>query len=150
MIRRARPEDKFAIGGIAKRAYHVYVDSLDKPPAPMAADFERHIDDDWVFVFERDGDIAGYAILITMDGRALLDNIAVDPDRQRRGIGRALLERVEDEAAVLGHRYLELYTNVIMTENLRWYEQLGFVETRRAVEDGFHRIYMRKNIGPKS
>ena len=34
-----------------------------------------------------------------------------------------------------------------MTSNIRWYEKLGFVETRRLEEKGFSRVYMRKDLG---
>jgi hypothetical protein len=33
-----------------------------------------------------------------------------------------------------------------MTDSFRWYQKLGFAETRRIIEDGFHRIYMKKTI----
>lgn len=115
----------------------------------MIADFKRHIDEDWVIVFEWGGVIAGYAILLSDERRPLLDNIAVAPGHQHSGIGHTLIERVEQQADVLGHRSLELYTNVIMTENIRWYEKIGFIEDRRVVEDGFHRVYMKKALGPR-
>jgi hypothetical protein len=38
---------------------------------------------------------------------------------------------------------LRLYTNAAMTENLLMYAHLGFVETHRATEKGFHRVYLR-------
>ncbi|MDH3663561.1 MAG: GNAT family N-acetyltransferase [Alphaproteobacteria bacterium] len=147
MIRRARPDDGAAIGRIAEKAYEVYVARLGRPPAPMIADFERHIGEDWVILFERAKTIVGYAILILDEHRALLDNIAVDPDDQGSGIGRALIEEVERQAASCGHGNLELYTNVVMTANIAWYQKLGFVETERVEECGFHRIYMSKAIG---
>jgi len=146
IIRLARPEDAPAIGRVAKEAYHVYVERLGRPPAPMVADFEHHIARDWVIVAERHDEVSGYAVLIADKERALLDNIAVDPEAQRSGVGRLLLERVEQEVLTLGHRSLELYTNIVMTENVRWYEKLGFVETRWVAEHGFHRIYMEKNL----
>jgi hypothetical protein len=43
----------------------------------------------------------------------------------------------------LGLRVLSLYTNVAMTENRAPYHRVGFVETHRAVENGFNRVYMR-------
>ena len=91
-------------------------------------------------------EVAGYAILILDEHRALLDNIAVDPDEQGSGIGRALIEEVERQTAIHGHRSLDLYTNVVMTANIAWYRKLGFVETRRAEEHGFRRVYMSKAI----
>ena len=146
MIRPARPEDAGAIGEIARKAYYVYVERIGRPPAPMVADFERHIAQDWVIVAERDGELLGYAVLIADEKRALLDNIAVDPATQRSGVGRSLIERVEQAVAARGHSSIELYTNVVMTENVRWYEKLDFVETKRIVEHGFHRIYMKKDL----
>jgi hypothetical protein len=38
---------------------------------------------------------------------------------------------------------LRLYTNAAMTENLSIYAHIGFVETHRAVEKGFNRVYLR-------
>jgi ribosomal protein S18 acetylase RimI-like enzyme len=147
LIRKALASDAAPIRRVAEDAYAVYAESLGRPPAPMVADFERHIREDWVIVAERDSRIDGYAVLKTNQGRALLDNIAVDPALQRSGLGSALIERVERHAFKCGHDRLELYTNVVMTDSFRWYQKLGFVETRRITEDGFHRIYMEKAIG---
>ena len=38
---------------------------------------------------------------------------------------------------------IRLYTNAAMTENLSIYAHMGFVETHRAVEKGFNRVYLR-------
>jgi ribosomal protein S18 acetylase RimI-like enzyme len=57
-----------------------------------------------------------------------------------------LIQRIERHVADLGHEALDLYTNIVMTANIGWYGKLGFVETGRAKEDGFHRIYMRKTM----
>ena len=127
-------------------AYRPYVAALGKAPAPMVADFAAHIDQDWVIVSEQDSVVRGYAILLTNAQRALLDNIAVDPACQRSGIGVALIQHVEQRIIDLGYEALDLYTNVVMEDNVHWYEKLGFVETRRVEEAGFQRIYMRKFI----
>ncbi len=150
LIREALSSDAEAIRRIAEGAYAIYVERLGRPPAPMVADFERHIEQDWVIIDYRDGRISGYAILATDERRALLDNIAVDPTLRRSGIGRALIDRVEQRANELGYDSLELYTNIVMTENVTWYKKLGFIETRRVVENGFHRVYMKKTICPEA
>ncbi len=115
----------------------------------MIANFALHIDRDWVFVSEQENIVAGYAILLTKQREALLDNIAVDPAFQRSGMGEALVGQVEKRTIELGYAALDLYTNVIMSDNVRWYEKLGFVETRRVEEAGFRRIYMRKVLSAK-
>jgi hypothetical protein len=35
---------------------------------------------------------------------------------------------------------------VMMIENLSMYAHLGFVETHRVFEQGFHRAYMRRSL----
>ena len=40
----------------------------------------------------------------------------------------------------------ESYTNAAMHENLALYARIGFVETRRATEDGFDRVFMRWDL----
>lgn len=146
MIRRARPEDTNAIQRVAEAAYHPFVVILGKKPAPMVADFGAHIERDWVIVFEREAVVSGYAVLVISERRVLLDNIAVDPALQGSGIGSALIKQTERHAATLGYEALDLYTNVVMTANIQWYEKLGFIETKRADEAGFRRVYMRKTI----
>lgn len=53
MIRRAETRDVQSIKRIADNAYRFYVARLGKKPAPMVVDFDKHILDDWVIVFER-------------------------------------------------------------------------------------------------
>ena len=74
----------------------------------------------------------------------LLDNIAVDTSAQRQGIGLALIDYIEKFLIEANQEFYDLYTNVVMTENIRWYQKLGFVELKRVEENGFKRVYMRK------
>jgi hypothetical protein len=39
-----------------------------------------------------------------------------------------------------------LYTNAAMTENLAYYPRRGYIETHRAAQDGFHRVFFRKPV----
>ena len=76
----------------------------------------------------------------------LLDNVAVHPDMQGRGYGRALIAFAERVSIERGFTAIRLYTNEVMVENVRFYERLGFVETHRAEEKGFRRVYMTKPL----
>jgi hypothetical protein len=58
-------------------------------------------------------------------------------------LGRCLIEHAVAEANRLRLPALRLYTNAQMTENLSMYAHIGFAETHRAVEKGFHRVYLR-------
>jgi ribosomal protein S18 acetylase RimI-like enzyme len=114
----------------------------------MSADYAALVaaGETWVGIV--DGRIAG-VVVIRVDEEALfVENVAVDPARQGRGHGRALITFAEGRARELGLEALVLYTNEVMTENLALYPRLGFVETGRRVEDGYRRVFFRKRVTP--
>ncbi|MBV9831109.1 MAG: GNAT family N-acetyltransferase, partial [Marmoricola sp.] len=61
-------------------------------------------------------------------------------------MGRALLTLAEDRARAQGHARLRLFTNAAMVENQRLYERLGYVETHRAEDRGFARVFYEKAL----
>ena len=77
-------------------------------------------------------------------GYLLLENVAVLPAAQGRGIGGRLLGLAEQHARSLGLGEIRLYTNEAMTENLAYYRRHGYTETHRAGQDGFRRVFFRK------
>ncbi len=145
-IRGARREDAERIGEIARAAYGKYVPRIGRAPAPMVADFAAEIAAGRVVVIEAGGSVAGYMIAWPEKDGYLIDNIAVDPARQGRGFGRLLMDHGEREARHHALDAIRLYTNAAMTENLSLYARLGFVETHRAVEQGFCRVFMRRAL----
>jgi ribosomal protein S18 acetylase RimI-like enzyme len=78
-----------------------------------------------------------------------VENVAVAPDRQGQGLGRAVLGFAEDEARRRGLPELRLYTNAAMADNLAFYPRLGFREVERRSEHGFSRVFFVKRLdGP--
>jgi GNAT superfamily N-acetyltransferase len=151
VIRQARPGDRAAVENIVGDAYAVYIDRIGKPPGPMLDNYERRIADNCVHVLEaEDGAIAAVVVLVAKSDHLLLDNIAVRPDRQRRGLGRRLVAFAEAEARRLGHAELRLYTHVKMSENIALYTRLGFVETGRGRDAGYDRVFMAKRIAEEA
>jgi ribosomal protein S18 acetylase RimI-like enzyme len=146
IIRRARPDDVVQIGAIARAAYSKYIPRIGRAPAPMVADFAAEIATDRVVVIEVTGAVDGYMIAWPELDAYFIDNIAVDPSRQGKGLGRQLIDHAVSEAKLHNLSSVRLYTNAAMKENLSMYTHLGFVETHRAMEKGFHRIYMRRNL----
>jgi len=90
LIRRARAEDAVRIGAIARAAYSKYVARIGREPAPMLADFAAAIAADHVVVIGTDGRIDGYMIAWPETDAYFIDNVAVDPAQQGRGLGRQL------------------------------------------------------------
>jgi ribosomal protein S18 acetylase RimI-like enzyme len=146
MIRPARDNEADAVRDVVHAAYQHYIARIGKPPGPMLDDYAQRIADGQVWVLEDTGRIAGILVLEQSPTSLLLDNIAVRPEYQGRGIGRALLEFAEAEARRRGFRAIELYTHVLMTENIALYSRIGYVETRRVTEKGFDRVYMTKQL----
>jgi len=138
--------DAARIGAIARAAYAKYVPRIGREPQPMVANFPMHIGHGVVTVIEAEGKLRGFMVAWPQADAYLIDNIAVDPAAQGQGLGRKLIDHAVGEARRLGLPALRLYTNVAMTENLAMYRRMGFVETHRAMENGFNRVYMRWDL----
>ena len=149
-IRRATTDDVPALARIAEAAYVPYVVHMGQKPASMVADFAAHVAADAAYVAEAAAAAVGYITTFEKDGGQFIENVAVHPDRQGEGIGRALLYFAEQEADDNCLARLFLYTNVNMTKNLNFYPQLGYVEKSRVSEDGFDIIYFEKRITHES
>jgi len=130
-----------------QRAYDHYVPRIGLRPAPMDADYEAIVRAGRAWVAETEGAVAGVLVLEALEDHLLIENVAVDPHLQGRGVGRALLAFAEARAAELGLPELRLYTHVKMTENQALYARLGYREVERRAEKGFARVFMSKRIG---
>jgi ribosomal protein S18 acetylase RimI-like enzyme len=151
MIRSANARDRAAVEAIVHAAYSIYVERIGKMPGPMLDDYARLIELGAVSVLEApDGVIAALIVLLPQPDHLLLDNIAVHPDHQGRGLGRRLVAFSEKEARRLGYAELRLYTHQTMTENIALYTRLGFEETGRGTEAGYDRVFMTKPVGANS
>ncbi len=151
MLRTARPDDCAAVEAIVAAAYSVYIGRIGKAPGPMLDDYAGLIASGALSVLEgADGVIVALIVLLAKPDHLLLDNIAVHPDRQGRGLGRRLIAFAESEALRLGYTELRLYTHERMTENIALYTRLGFRETGRGHDAGYDRVFMTKALGGTS
>jgi ribosomal protein S18 acetylase RimI-like enzyme len=141
-IRRATVDDLPAIKAIIDAAYARYLPRMDKPPAPMFRDYRPSVEAGTTWV--TGSPVTAVLTLYPRDDHLYVENIAVDPSAQGRGLGRALMEFAEQEAARRGLGRMVLMTHEVMTENQAIYARLGYVETERRAEDGYRRIYLEK------
>jgi GNAT superfamily N-acetyltransferase len=123
-------------------AYSKYLGRMSRPPAPMLDDIGPHVDAGEVWVIGRP--IRGLVCLSPADECLLVENVAVHPDAQGRGIGRRLLAFAEEESRRLGFDRVVLYTNEVMSENVAIYTHLGYREIDRRSEEGYRRVFMEK------
>lgn len=142
----AMPDDVPAIERLVAAAYAPYVERIGKPPAPMLDDYRARVAAEAAWILKDETSIAGVIVLVPKPDHLLIDNVAVAPPRQGRGVGRALLAFAEREAERRGYADVRLYTNAHMHENLRLYAKLGYQETGRGEDAGYRRVYLHKRI----
>jgi ribosomal protein S18 acetylase RimI-like enzyme len=146
-IRLARPEEADAIRALVRSAYAMYVPRIGREPSPMNDDYPELIGAAKVWVIDDEGELAGVVVLEDTPDALQVENVAVRPQSQGRGLGRALLSFADDEARRRGYGAVILYTNVHMTDNVARYPKLGYVEVGRGPEHGFDRVFFRKDLG---
>src|SRR5215469_5579832 len=98
-LRRATPGDLPAIRALIDAAYARYLSRMDKPPAPMSRDYGPSIEAGTTWV--TGSPITAVLTLYPREDHLYVENVAVDPSAQGRGLGRALMEFAEQEAARL-------------------------------------------------
>jgi ribosomal protein S18 acetylase RimI-like enzyme len=121
------PSDSVAGVPGLRRAIAAYLTRMDKPPAPMFRDYGPSVEAGTTWV--AGSPIAAVLTLIPRDDHLYVENIAVDPSAQGRGLGRALMESAEQEAARRRLSRMALVTHEAMTENQSIYARLGYIES---------------------
>ena len=95
MIRRLTREDKAAVARLCDRA-------VSEDFIPLY--FDSFIDQKVGFGFEENGVLVGIVFSsVALDGEAWLFGLRVDPDHQRKGIGRRLTQRALEEISPTCH-----------------------------------------------
>ena len=134
-----------ALLAIARESYQQYVAAIGREPAPMVADYAHHIAHDTIITSYHDDVLVGFGVIIDKDDGLWLETIAVADGYRGQGIGTKLLAEIERYIAQRAHSY-QLYTNEKMTQNMDWYLRLGFTITAVKEEEGFQRIYFKKEL----
>ena len=97
----------------------------------------------WVAVDQ--GQIIGGLVLIPKQDHMLLANIAVRPEYQGKGVGRAMLELTDAEALKQGYREIRLHVNRAMTEILEMYRLSGWTEIQNC-EQEVHKMLLIRSL----
>lgn len=149
IVRRKTEADREAILAIAR--------SLPEWFTPAALD-HIHVDDgfqDGLVAVDDAGQVVGFLLFFVYEGMGNIAWIGVQPELQRKGIGRALLERFEQDMKAAGVKELQVYTlgdSVDYEPYARtraFYAAVGFSNYRSVALDNPEcpdQLYLRKQI----
>jgi GNAT superfamily N-acetyltransferase len=147
LMRRAEAGDAAAVLALTRAAYAKWVPLIGREPKPMGADYQRAVVEHRIDLLERDGELLGLIETLEAPDHLLIENVAVAPDSQGRGLGRVLMAHAEDLAAALGLVELRLYTNQRFAENIRLYLSLGYrIDREEPIATGGVVTHMSKRL----
>jgi len=142
----ATPEDAGVIRSLTRKAYSKWVPVVGREPKPMTADYAAAVNNHRVDLLYVDGKLAALIEMIPKADHLLIENVAVSPASQGRGLGRKLMAHAEQVAASLGHSEIKLYTNKLFAENVQFYEKLGYRIDREEEFKGGFAVHLSKSI----
>ena len=138
------PADADAVTALVNQAYGHYVDRIGREPKPMTVDYRSAIAEHQLWVLGQVDNLTAVLELIAQQDALLIENIAVSPSHQGRGLASSLMAFAEKQALEQGFREIELYTNEHFVENLVFYAKHGYVETHRTPFKGSDTVYLKK------
>jgi ribosomal protein S18 acetylase RimI-like enzyme len=145
-IRRAVAGDAGAVRALTREAYAKWVPLIGREPKPMTADHLHAVQAHLVDLLLVGDALAALIEMIPHGDHLLIENLAVAPAFQGRGLGRHLMAHAERTAADRGYAVIRLYTNKRFAENLRFYAALGFREEREENFPGGTAVHMAKGL----
>lgn len=146
VLRPAIAADAAAIRAVTRAAYAKWVKLIGREPKPMTADHEAALRHHRIDLLEADGHLVALIELIPAPDHLLIENLAVAPAWQGKGLARRLLAHAEAVAAELGLGELRLYTNQRFEENVALYLRHGYRVTREEVLPHGVAVHMAKGL----
>ncbi|TPI47885.1 GNAT family N-acetyltransferase [Mesorhizobium sp. B3-1-7] len=145
-FRPAEPADAAAIKAVVREAYAKWVPAIGRELLPMRADYDKAVREHRFELAIENGRIIGLIETIARDDHIWIENVAVAPEAQGRGIGRKLLDSAERKAVEAGLRELRLLTNSAFMTNVSLYKRLGYAIDREEPFMNGTTVYMSKSL----
>jgi N-acetylglutamate synthase-like GNAT family acetyltransferase len=146
-MRRATRADAAAVRDLTRAAYAKWIPLIGREPKPMTANYERGVVDHIIDLYEENNLPVALIEVIPQASFLLIENIAVHPNQQGKGLGDLLLNHAETIARSLHLNELQLYTNAAFISNIEFYARRGFEEFRREpFPAGGVTVHMKKLI----
>ena len=148
-LRPATVADAAAIRALTRAAYAKWVEPDGREPTPMTADYDAAVHTHRFDLAYSEGALVALIETVDEGDCLLVENVAVAPARQGRGLGTHLLALAEEIARSEGKQRIRLYTNKRWAENIRLYLKLGYVIDGEDAQSmpGRTRVDMSKALG---
>ncbi len=145
-FRPATPDDAAAIRDLVRAAYARWVPLIGREPRPMTADYDAAVREHQFDLLEEDGQLVGVIETALHPDHLWVENVAVHPDAQQRGLGKALLAEAETRARAAGLLEIRLLTNGAFATNIALYQRVGYEVTHTDPFMGGTTVYMTKRL----
>jgi GNAT superfamily N-acetyltransferase len=132
-LRQATAADAGAIRDLTRQAYAKWVPLIGREPKPMTANYDEAVANHRFDLLYIDATLAALIETIREADHLLVENVAVSPSFQGRGLGRRLMAHAEVLAREPGFTTIRLYTNQRFAENIALYRRLGYRVGREEV-----------------
>lgn len=150
VFRRAYLSERDAVESVLRAAFTAYVRRMGRELSDTYDWLEAAILEGRVHAGVEGDGIVGAVVTERNAGGLYIRLLAVAPERQGRGLGSWLLERIEETARLEGLATLSLHTAEIMDDLLRLYRRQGYREVRRAPpdhgKDTIPRVHFQKKL----
>lgn len=148
MFSTATPQDAPAIRDLVRAAYARWTPVLGREPRPMQADYDRAVREHRIELLREQDRLVGLIETALRPGHVWIENVAVQPDCQRRGLGRILLGHAERLAVGSGLPECRLLTNGAFEANVALYLSVGYRIDLEEPFMGGTTVYMSKRLLP--
>ncbi len=145
-LRTATADDAGVIRSLTRDAYAKWVPVIGREPKPMTADYAQAVTKHRIDLLSLDGQPAALIEMIAEADHLLIENVAVSPGFQGRGLGRQLMAHAELVARSSGYSAIRLYTNKSFVANVQFYGKLGYRVDREEEFKGGFTIHMSKAV----
>ena len=145
-LRQAVAADAPAIRELTRAAYAKWVPLIGREPKPMTADYDDAVARHRFDLLYVGGTLAALIQTIRGPDHLLVENVAVSPSFQGRGLGHRLMAHAEQLAASSGFGEVRLYTNKRFAANVELYLKLGYQVHREEVLPVGTAVHMSKRL----
>ncbi|MFA5232944.1 MAG: ribosomal protein S18-alanine N-acetyltransferase [Sulfurimonas sp.] len=142
-----------ALGSDAKKLYELEKKLFSKENFPLSyGSLRYHVKNNMLYLFEIDGGVAGYVLVLVKRRDAKLYSIGVDKTHRGKKIANKLLESVFKELATLGFKSILLEVRIDNEKAISLYKKSGF-KTKKTIKefygDGCDAYLMQMDIKNK-